>query len=92
MIKKIIDGIPKDKKDHALLGMFIGYPLQIIGQLLDMAFSVDFLFVLGSIIAISLVGAKEALHDWYLGKGNPEWWDFIASAVPILATLIAYFV
>lgn len=92
MIKKIIDKIPKDKKDHILLGMFIGYPLQIIGQLLDIALSVDFLFVLGSIIAIFLVGLKEVLHDWYLGKGNPEWWDFIASAIPILATLITYFI
>ena len=91
MIKKIIDKIPKDKKDHILLGMFIGYPLQIIGQLLDIALSVDFLFVLGSIVAIFLVGVKEVLHDWYLGKGNPEWWDFIASAIPILATLITYF-
>jgi hypothetical protein len=27
MIKKIINSIPKDKKDHVLLGMFIGYPL-----------------------------------------------------------------
>ena len=92
MIKKIIDGIPKDKKDHVLLGMLVGYPLQIIGQLLDILFSVDFLFVLGSIIAIFLVGAKEVLHDWYLRKGNPEWWDFIASAIPILATLITYFI
>jgi hypothetical protein len=38
------------------------------------------------------VGAKEVLHDWYFGKGNPEWWDFIASAIPILATLITYFI
>ena len=38
-----------------------------------------------------IVGLKEVLHDWYLGKGNPEWWDFIASAIPILATLITYF-
>lgn len=92
MIKKIIDRIPKDKKDHVLLGMFVGYPLQIIGQLLDILFSVDFLFVLGSIIAIFLVGAKEVLHDWYLRKGNSEWWDFIASAIPIIAVMFGYII
>ena len=65
MIKKIIDGIAQDKKDHVLLGMFIGYPLMILGFVIDQIFSVDFMLVFGAIIAgISLVGLKELIHDW----------------------------
>ncbi len=90
MIKKIIDGIPKDKKDHVLLGMFIGYPLQILGVAIDILFNTNIFFLIGTIIGISLVGLKEILHDWYLGKGNPEWWDFIASAIPLIITFSFY--
>ena len=88
MIKKIIDSIAQDKKDHVLLGMFIGYPLMILGFVIDQIFNVDFMLVSGGIIAIILVGLKELIHDWYQGKGNPELADFLYSAVPILFPLI----
>ena len=64
MIKKFINSIAIDKKDHVLLGIIIGFPL------------------------VLLVGAKEVVHDWLFKKGNPEWWDFIASAIPILMFMI----
>ena len=60
MIKKIIDSIAQDKKDHVLLGMFIGYPLMILGFVIDQIFNVDFMLVSGGIIAIILVGLKRA--------------------------------
>ncbi len=88
MIKKIIDSIAQDKKDHVLLGMFIRYPLMILGFVIDQIFNVDFMLVSGGIIAIILVGLKELIHDWYQGKGNPELADFLYSAVPILFPLI----
>ena len=88
MIKEIIDSIAKDKKDHVLLGMFIGYPLMILGFVIDQVLNVDFMLVFGGITAIILVGLKELIHDFYLGKGNSEWWDFISSAIPILFPLI----
>lgn len=88
MIKEIIDSIAKDKKDHVLLGMFIGYPLMILGFVIDQILNVDFMLVFGGVMAIILVGLKELLYDFYLGKGNPELWDFIASAIPILFPLI----
>mgnify|MGYP000865741527 CR=1 FL=1 len=88
MIKKIIDSIAQDKKDHVLLGMFIGYPLMMLGFVIDQVFNIDFMFVFGGVIAIILVGLKELIHDFYIGKGNPELWDFIASAIPILFPLI----
>jgi hypothetical protein len=91
-IKKVIGLIPQDKKDHVLLGMFIGYPLQLIGYLMDITIGTDYLFILGSIIGITLVGLKEIIHDGWMGKGNVELLDFIASAIPIAATLITYFI
>ena len=92
MIKKIIDSIAQDKKDHVLLGMFIGYPLMILGFVIDQIFNLDFMLVSGGIIAIILVGLKELVHDWYLDKGNPELADFLYSAVPILFPLTTYLI
>ena len=90
MIKKIIDSIAKDKKDHVLLGMFVGYPLMILGYIIDVYFDIDFMFITGGLFAVLLVGLKEIIHDGILGKGNVELWDFIASAIPILFPLITY--
>lgn len=92
MIKEIIDSIADDKKDHVLLGMFIGYPLQLIGLVLDITFGLSIFFYIGSFIGIALVGGKEVIYDWYLGKGNPEWWDFIASAIPIIFGTLIYLI
>jgi len=92
MIKKIIDSIAQDKKDHVLLGMFIGYPLMILGFVIDQIFNLDFMLVSGGIIAIILVGLKELIHDWYQDKGNPELADFLYSAVPILFPLTTYLI
>ena len=92
MIKNIIDSIAQDKKDHVLLGMFIGYPLMILGFVIDQIFNLDFVLVSGGIIAIILVGLKELIHDWYQDKGNPELADFLYSAVPILFPLTTYLI
>ena len=70
MIKKIINSIPKDKKDHVLLGMFIGYPFMILGYLIDVYFDINFMFISGALFSILLVGLKEILHDGILGKGK----------------------
>ena len=92
MLKEIIDSIAQDKKDHVLLGMFIGYPLISLGFIIDQILSVDFALVCGGVIGIILVGLKELIHDWHQEKGNPEFADFIYSAVPILFPLMTYFI
>ena len=92
MIKKIIDSIAQDKKDHVLLGMFIGYPLMILGYVVDQIFNVDFMLVSGAIAGIAIVGLKELIHDWYLSKGKPELADFLYSALPILFSLLTYLI
>jgi hypothetical protein len=76
MIKKLIDSIAIDKKDHVLLGLIIGFPLVL------------FFGNIGGLIALALVGDKEVLYDKLFKKGNPESWDFIASAIPIIMFLI----
>ena len=80
MIKKFINIIEIDKKDHVLLGIILGFPLVLL-----------FGFY-GGLVAIALVGAKEVVHDWLFKKGNPEWWDFIASAIPILMFIIIKYI
>ena len=76
MLKKLINSIALDKKDHVLLGLIIGFPLVLLfGNI-------------GGLIALALVGAKEVVLDWLFKKGNPEWWDFIASAIPIIMLMI----
>ena len=92
MIKRIINNIAKDKKDHVLLGMFVGYPLMALGYAIDSIFSTNYAFISAAILGIIIVGLKEVFHDWYQGKGNPEWWDFIASAIPIIFSLITYLI
>ena len=92
MIKRIINNIALDKKNHVLLGMFVGYPLMILGFVIDQILNVDFMLVLGAIAGIALVGLKELIHDWYQGKGNPELADFLYSALPILFSLITYLI
>ena len=75
-LQKFIQSIPLDRKDHVLLGIIIGFPLVML-----------FGWV-GGLVGIILVGAKEIIHDWLLKKGNPEWLDFIASAIPIIMFMI----
>ena len=76
MLKKLINSIALDKKDHVLLSLIIGFPLVLLfGNI-------------GGLIALALVGAKEVVLDWLFKKGNPEWWDFIASAIPIIMLMI----
>ena len=76
MLKKLINSIALDKKDHVLLGLIIGFPLVLLfGNI-------------GGLIALALVGAKEVVLDWLFKKGNPEWLDFIASAIPIIMLMI----
>ena len=72
MIKKIIDSIADDKKDHVLLGMFVGYPLMIIGYILDTSLQMDFMVISGAIVGIVLVAAKEIVHDGWLASCSVE--------------------
>ena len=90
MIKKFIDSLASDKKDHIILGLIVGFGCIVPGYLIEYFMKVEYFALIGGAFGIILVGAKEVIHDWLLGKGNPEWWDFIASAVPILMMMITF--
>ena len=90
MIKKLIDSIADDKKDHVLMGMVFGYPALLIGFIIDLITGTDFYLIVGGILAIIAVGAKELVYDKWMKKGNPEWLDFIASAIPIIIPIMVY--
>lgn len=90
MIKKFIDRLPKDKKDHVLLGIILGYPLMLIGFIIDLFFFLNFYTFVGALIATLLVASKEVIIDWIQGKGNPEFYDFLASWIPILIMMSTF--
>jgi len=89
-IAEIINNTPDDKKDHVLLGMIVGYPLMFIGLIIDLGFDVGYTAIVGGLLGILIVGAKEIIHDGWMKKGNVEFADFIYSAVPILIPMFFY--
>tara|TARA_R110000765_G_scaffold408144_1_gene505740 strand:- start:969 stop:1310 length:342 start_codon:yes stop_codon:yes gene_type:complete len=92
LINDFIESIPNDKKKHVIAGILLGYPLMFIGLILDLILGAQLFFILCGLIALALIGGKEIVIDLCQGKGNPEWWDFIASAIPIVAVIIAYLI
>ena len=41
-----------------------------------------------SIIPVIIIGAGKEAYDYYSGKGNPEWLDFIATVIGGAVVLI----
>jgi hypothetical protein len=78
-----IINLAADKKNHIIAGVIIG----AICMLPTLFFS-DYITLVGGVIAILIVGGKEVVYDWGLNKGNSEWLDFIASAIPILLFML----
>jgi hypothetical protein len=96
-LQKFIQSIPIDKKDHVILGEIVGFTLTM-STMLFFAFVGSFfnITLLMAVIGANLGGAwaigffawKEMYIDKYKKLGTPEWWDFIASSLPVLAYLI----
>ena len=82
-MNNFIINLATDKKNHIIAGFIIG----AICMLPTLFFS-SYITLVGGVLAILIVGAKEVVYDWGLNKGNPEWLDFIASAIPILLFMI----
>ena len=70
--------------------MFVGYPLMILGYIIDILAGLNFAIILGGVLGVVLVGLKEIVYDWLMDLGTPEWWDFIASAIPIVFPIVTY--
>ena len=57
------------------------------GMLIYIAFNIFFNDWL-SMIPVIVIGAAKEAYDYYSGKGNPEWLDFIATVVGGLFVLL----
>jgi hypothetical protein len=101
MIKKFINDLADDKKDHVVLGQILAsfitpfalflaivfYLHLTIKDLIELIFfGATFVFIIGTLLNIG----KELVHDWYYEKGTPEWNDFIATEIPLLTSYLPY--
>ena len=96
-LQKFIQQIPNDKKDHIIMGEIIGLSAIITSALfcylIGNFFNIGGLLALiganfGGAIAIGFFAYKEIYIDKIQGKGTPEWWDFIASSLPVIGYLL----
>ncbi|MFT6125932.1 MAG: hypothetical protein ACJAVA_000374 [Flavobacteriaceae bacterium] len=103
MIKKFIDSLEDDKKDHVILGQIYAFFITPIALIFGVAFyffvpievlvwvifsAATFVFLVGT----SFNAWKEVIHDWYYGKGNAEWLDFLATEIPLLTSYLPYMI
>tara|TARA_R100000656_G_scaffold93969_1_gene68020 strand:- start:499 stop:771 length:273 start_codon:yes stop_codon:yes gene_type:complete len=82
-LKKIIQDLPLDKKEHIVVGVVYSVLIPILGLFFGGIGS-----FIGFMIGTFLNAWKEVWNDGYRGKGNPEVEDFIATEIPLI---IAYF-
>lgn len=87
--------MPLDKKDHVILGVILSV-FVILGGLVGLSVNGVGGMLIGSTIgfalAMGMAGGKEIIHDWLQEKGNPEFWDFVATAVPIVLVYLGFIV
>jgi hypothetical protein len=80
-LKKLIQDLPLDKKEHIIVGVVYSALIPILFLLFDsIGGSVGFL------IGTGLNIYKEVWHDKIQQKGNAEWWDFVATELPLIIT------
>ena len=72
----MFNNIPKDKLLHFFYGTLISFV------------SIGLFGIHGLWITVVVAAAKEIVYDWYLGKGTPEFSDFVATCLPALMFLI----
>ena len=72
----MLSNIPKDKLLHFFYGTILSFIFIIV-------FGIKGLW-----IVVVIAAAKELIYDWYMGKGNPEFKDFVFTCVPAIMFLI----
>jgi hypothetical protein len=101
MINKFIDNLADDKKDHVVAGQAMASFITPLALLIAVIFcskltinetikymfyGATFVFVIGTLIN----AFKELIYDLVLGKGTPEWKDFLATEIPLLTSYLPY--
>ena len=74
--------IPQDKKLHFALSTFISIVCMGAADIINISVWYGFFAV------VLIIASKELIWDWALGKGTPEWMDFIYGLVPAVIILI----
>lgn len=73
--------LPQDKANHALYCAVICTLLMLV---LPLVYAVA--------VTLTVAVSKEVIHDWYLKRGTPDWYDMAANvvgvAVPVSAALM----
>ena len=82
-LQKFIQNLPLDKKEHIIVGVVYSalIPLFVL-------FFGDLGGLIGFLIGTGLNLWKEIWHDKIEQKGNSEWWDFVATEMPLIITFI----
>jgi hypothetical protein len=86
-MKKWIQNLPLDKKEHVIVGVIYSVLIPLLGL-----FFGGIGAFLGFLIGTFLNVWKEIYNDHYKGKGNAEYYDFLATQTPILLIYLTYLI
>lgn len=86
-MKKWIQNLPLDKKEHVIVGVIYSAFIPLFAFLFG-GIGAFFGFMLGTFFNVW----KEIYNDFYKGKGNAEYYDFIATETPIIITILTFIV
>lgn len=102
-MEKFIDNLADDKKDHVVAGQIMASFITPVALLIGVVFysqltinEVTEAMLYGAkfvFIICTLINAfKELIYDLFLGKGTPEWKDFLATEIPLLTSYLPYLI
>ncbi|MDC1301488.1 hypothetical protein N8Y76_01940, partial [Flavobacteriaceae bacterium] len=77
--------IGQDKKLHFALSTFISIVFMGIADITNISVWYGFFAV------VLILAGKELIWDWALGKGTPDWMDFVFGLVPAIFILLISF-
>ena len=86
-MKKWIQNLDLDKKEHVIVGVIYSILIPLFGLLFGGIGA-----FLGFMIGTFLNVWKEVYNDYYKGRGNAEYYDFLATQTPIFLTFITYLI
>ena len=86
-MKKWIQDLDLDKKEHVIVGVIYSILIPLFGLLFGGIGA-----FLGFLIGTFLNVWKEIYNDHYKGRGNAEYYDFLATELPIFLTFITYLI
>lgn len=74
--------VPQDKANHFIYGLV----LALLGSFSFLLLGLN--PIIGAIVFSSSLGAIKEVYDKLSGKGDPDFWDFIATFAGVLPVLL----